>query len=73
MVIRCAAVPCDRFQGVCRAETMIPQLAQLLTPEEVQRIHEASLEILDQVGLEVHTPKARERFRAECDPRCASD
>ena len=41
---------------------MIPQLTQLLTPEEVQRIHEASLEILDQVGLEVNNPKARERF-----------
>ena len=42
---------------------MIPQLAQLLSPEEVQRIHEASLEILDQVGLEVNNPRARERFR----------
>ncbi|GIT78108.1 MAG: hypothetical protein Ct9H300mP32_4900 [Verrucomicrobiota bacterium] len=37
---------------------MIPQLAQLLSPEEVQRIHEASLEILDQVGLEVNNPRA---------------
>jgi trimethylamine--corrinoid protein Co-methyltransferase len=42
---------------------MIPQLAQLLSPEEVQRVHEASLEILDQVGLEVNNPRARERFR----------
>ena len=42
---------------------MIPQLARLLSPEEVQRIHEASLEILDQVGLEVNNPRARERFR----------
>ena len=42
---------------------MIPQLAQLLSSEEVQRVHEASLEILDQVGLEVNNPRARERFR----------
>ncbi len=35
------------------------QFATLLTPEEVQQIHEASLEILDTVGLLVRSEKAR--------------
>lgn len=37
--------------------------ASLLTAEQVQRIHEASLEILQRVGLEVHNRKAREIFK----------
>ena len=34
----------------------------LLSPEQVQRTHEASLEILENVGLLVHSEKARGRF-----------
>ena len=42
---------------------MFSQVSQLLSPKEVQRVHEASLEILDQVGLEVGNARARERLR----------
>jgi trimethylamine--corrinoid protein Co-methyltransferase len=38
------------------------EFAQLLTPEQVQRVHQASLEILENVGLLVHNAEARERF-----------
>jgi trimethylamine--corrinoid protein Co-methyltransferase len=36
--------------------------ATLLTPEQVQRTHEASLQVLEDVGLLVRHPKAREVF-----------
>lgn len=36
--------------------------ATFLTPEQVNRVHEASLEILEQVGLLVRNEKARRRF-----------
>jgi trimethylamine---corrinoid protein Co-methyltransferase len=36
--------------------------AELLTPEQVQRIHEASLEILEDVGLKVRYEPARNLF-----------
>ncbi len=36
--------------------------ATLLTPEQVERVHEASLEVLENVGLLVRNEKARERF-----------
>lgn len=36
--------------------------ATFLTPDQVQRIHEAALEILEQVGLLVRNEKARRRF-----------
>ncbi|MEX0787799.1 MAG: trimethylamine methyltransferase family protein [Anaerolineales bacterium] len=39
---------------------MIAHSAELLTPEEVQRVHDASLEILEGVGLLVRNPQARE-------------
>ena len=41
---------------------MITQYATLLTPEQVERVHEASLEILENVGLLVRNERARERF-----------
>jgi len=41
----------------------LPAFAQLLTESEVQRTHEASLEILQQVGMEVQNAQAREIFR----------
>ena len=41
---------------------MIPQFAELLTPEQVERVHEASLEILENVGLLVRNEKARKRL-----------
>jgi trimethylamine--corrinoid protein Co-methyltransferase len=37
--------------------------ATLLTQEQVEQIHEASLEILEEVGLLVHNEKAREVFK----------
>ncbi len=37
--------------------------ATLLTQEEVERVHEASLEILENVGLLVRHPKARAVFQ----------
>lgn len=41
----------------------IPGLAQLLTEAQVQRTHEASLQILHEVGLDVQNNRARELFR----------
>ena len=41
---------------------MIAEFAALLTPEQVERIHEASLEILETVGLLVRHEKARKRL-----------
>lgn len=41
---------------------MIVRFAELLTMEQVERIHEASLEILEEVGLLVRNEKARARF-----------
>jgi len=41
---------------------MLTKFAELLTEEQVERIHEASLEILENIGLLVHSEKARERF-----------
>jgi trimethylamine--corrinoid protein Co-methyltransferase len=38
---------------------MINQCAELLTAEQVQRVHEASLEILERVGMLVRNEKAR--------------
>ena len=39
-------------------------LAALLTQEQVERIHDASLEILEEVGLKVRHEPARELFKA---------
>jgi trimethylamine--corrinoid protein Co-methyltransferase len=36
---------------------------ELLTPDEVQRTHEASLEVLESVGILAHNPKARAVLR----------
>jgi trimethylamine--corrinoid protein Co-methyltransferase len=41
---------------------MIVTFAELLTAEQVERIHEASLEILENVGLLVRNEKARKRL-----------
>jgi Trimethylamine:corrinoid methyltransferase len=42
--------------------------AELLTQEQVERVHEASLEILEEVGLMVRHAPARDLFRAHgCD------
>ncbi|OGO09531.1 MAG: trimethylamine methyltransferase [Chloroflexi bacterium RBG_13_66_10] len=41
---------------------MIAETAKLLTPEQVRRVHEASLEILERVGLLVRNEKARQIF-----------
>ncbi len=41
---------------------MIVSNATLLTAEQVERVHEASLEILAEVGLLVHSPKARKLY-----------
>ncbi len=41
---------------------MIAQYASLLTPEQVERIHQASLEILENVGVLVRNPAARARL-----------
>ena len=41
---------------------MFPTYATLLTDEQVKRIHEASLEILAEVGLLVRNAKARDRY-----------
>ena len=38
------------------------KFATLLTPEQVERVHQASLEILENVGMLVHNPKARQIF-----------
>jgi len=42
---------------------MIARYAELLAPDQVAAVHEAALEVLDQVGLLVRSAKARERFR----------
>lgn len=42
---------------------MFPSLSELLTREQIERTHQASLEILDTVGLEVHNARAREVLR----------
>jgi trimethylamine--corrinoid protein Co-methyltransferase len=39
------------------------EYSTLLTPEQVKRIHEASLDILEQVGLLVRNERAKEIFR----------
>lgn len=41
---------------------MIPDHVNLLTPAQVGRVHEASLEILGEVGLLVRNPRARDLF-----------
>jgi trimethylamine--corrinoid protein Co-methyltransferase len=43
---------------------MIKKYAEFLTPEQVERVHDASLEILEQVGLLVRNERAREIFAA---------
>jgi trimethylamine--corrinoid protein Co-methyltransferase len=43
---------------------MIHTFATLLSPEQVGRVHDASLEILEQVGMLVRNPRAREIFAA---------
>jgi len=46
----------------------LPGFAQLLTEAQVRRVHEASLQILQEVGLDVENPKARALFRQHgCD------
>ena len=42
---------------------MLPGYARLLSDADVRRTHEASLEVLDQVGLEVNNARARELYR----------
>jgi len=42
---------------------MLITFATLLTPEQIARIHEASLEVLENVGLLVRSEKARTCFR----------
>lgn len=39
------------------------QFAQLLTPDQVQQVHDASLQILEDVGLLVRNDKAKEIFK----------
>ena len=42
--------------------------ARLLTDEQLEKTHEASLEILQEVGMEVHNATAREVYaRHGCD------
>lgn len=41
---------------------MIAKYAELLTSEWVEKVHDTSLEILEEVGLLVHNVKARNRF-----------
>ena len=48
------------------------QFAQLLSPEDVEKIHEASCEILENVGMIVHSDKAR-RIYAEHGCRLEGD
>jgi len=42
---------------------MFPEFARLLNEAEILRTHQASLELLDQVGLEVNHATARELYR----------
>ena len=48
------------------------QFAQLLSPEDVEKIHEASCEILENVGMIVHSDNAR-RIYAEHGCRLEGD
>lgn len=41
---------------------MIAHVAELLSPDQVKRLHEASLQILADVGVRVHSSKARACF-----------
>ena len=41
---------------------MIHQYSELLSPAQIQQVHEASLEILEQVGLHVQNEEARQVF-----------
>jgi trimethylamine--corrinoid protein Co-methyltransferase len=41
---------------------MIPTFAELLTPDQVLQVHEASLQILEDVGMLVRNAEARQRF-----------
>src|SRR5512139_1813543 len=43
---------------------MIQNFATLLSQEQLQRVHEVSLEILERVGMLVRNPRAREIFAA---------
>ncbi len=46
------------------------QYYELLTSAQVQRVHEASLEILDEVGLLIRNARAREILAAHgCKPQ----
>lgn len=50
---------------------MLVKFAELLTPEQVEQVHEAALEILEQVGLLVRNGRAREilaRHGCQVDP-----
>ena len=40
------------------------KFAEVLTAEQVQRVHEASLWVLENVGILAHNPKARAVFKA---------
>jgi trimethylamine--corrinoid protein Co-methyltransferase len=42
---------------------MFAQYSELLSPTQVAAVHEAALELLDEVGLLVRNEKARDRFR----------
>jgi trimethylamine--corrinoid protein Co-methyltransferase len=41
---------------------VIPRFAELLTPDQVEKVHEASLQILEDVGMWVRNAEARDRF-----------
>ena len=43
---------------------MIKKFAEFLTPKQVERVHDASLEILEKVGMLVRNERAREIFAA---------
>ncbi len=57
----------EYFGGLEQDKSMstskFPSCATLLTQQQVQRTHEASLEVLERVGLEVHNAQARDVFR----------
>ena len=42
---------------------MTARFAELLTPRQVEQVHEASLEILENVGLQVRNREARGIFK----------
>ena len=52
----------DNRTQITNNTSMFPQFARLLSDEQVTRVHEASLEILDGVGLEVNNQQARQVF-----------